>query len=69
VKGEFTLVIEGFRGPAGAADEARVEALVQGLVAAGVSVATVRDVVAGVYGLPRRDIYQRALLHRDRERQ
>jgi 16S rRNA (cytidine1402-2'-O)-methyltransferase len=68
VRGEFTVVVEGFRGPPGTADAARVEALVEALVDAGVPLGTVRDVVAGVYALPRRDVYQRALRHRDRER-
>jgi 16S rRNA (cytidine1402-2'-O)-methyltransferase len=68
LKGEFTVVVEGFRGAAAAAEDARVEALIAGLVEAGVPLATVRDVVAGVYALPRRDVYQRALHLRDRER-
>jgi 16S rRNA (cytidine1402-2'-O)-methyltransferase len=68
VKGEFTVVIEGYRGPPGSADAARVDALVAALVDAGVPVGTVLDVVAGVYALPRREVYQRALGHRDRER-
>jgi 16S rRNA (cytidine1402-2'-O)-methyltransferase len=66
VKGELTLVIEGYRGPPGAAEEARVEALVRGLVESGVSPGVVRDVVAGVYDLPRREVYQRALAWKDR---
>jgi 16S rRNA (cytidine1402-2'-O)-methyltransferase len=61
VRGEITMVIEGDQGPEGAADDARVEALIVGLVEAGVPVGTVRDVVARVYDRPRRDVYQRAL--------
>lgn len=66
VKGELTVVVEGFRGDPAARDADRVEALVSGLVAAGVPVGTVRDVVSRVYAVPRRDVYQRALHHRDR---
>lgn len=67
VKGELTLVVEGFRGAATDAEAERVEALVARLVAAGVPVGTVRDVVSAVYAVPRREVYQRALHHRDRE--
>lgn len=63
IRGELTVVVEGDTGPAAAIDE-RISRLVAGLVAAGVPVATVRDVVAEVYDLPRRDVYQLALDHR-----
>jgi 16S rRNA (cytidine1402-2'-O)-methyltransferase len=61
VRGEMTLVIEGFSGRPDAADVERLDALIDALVAAGVPVGTVRDVVASVYDRPRREIYQRAL--------
>lgn len=61
VRGEITLVVEGFSGRPDAAEVDRLEALVDALVGAGVPVATVRDVVATVYDRPRREIYQRAL--------
>jgi 16S rRNA (cytidine1402-2'-O)-methyltransferase len=65
VRGEITLVVEGYGGPPGAADQARVEALIDALVRAGVPVTTVRDVVCEVYDRPRREVYQRALQARD----
>ena len=61
VRGEITLVVEGFSGRPDAAEVHRLEALVDALVGAGVPVSTVRDVVATVYDRPRREIYQRAL--------
>lgn len=64
IRGEITLVVEGYDGPSGVADDARVEALIVALVEGGVPVGTVRDVVARVYDRPRRDVYQRALLAR-----
>jgi 16S rRNA (cytidine1402-2'-O)-methyltransferase len=67
VRGEITLVVEGYGGPAGAPEDARVDALVVALVRAGVSVSTVRDVVSEVYDRPRREVYQRALAARDEE--
>lgn len=60
VRGELTVVVEGDTGPAAEVDE-RVVRLVDELLAAEVPVATVRDVVARVYDLPRRDVYQLAL--------
>jgi 16S rRNA (cytidine1402-2'-O)-methyltransferase len=64
VRGEATLVVGGWDGPASAADDARLDALIDGLVAAGVSVQVVRDVVSSVYARSRRDVYQRALAAR-----
>jgi 16S rRNA (cytidine1402-2'-O)-methyltransferase len=65
VRGELTLVVEGDPEPERPEDEERVAALIRGLVEAGVPVATVRDVVAGVYDRPRREVYQQALAVRD----
>jgi 16S rRNA (cytidine1402-2'-O)-methyltransferase len=65
VRGELTLVVEGDPEPERPDDEERVQALVRGLVQAGVPVATVRDVVARVYDRPRREVYQPALAARD----
>lgn len=67
VRGEITLVVEGFSGRPDAADVDRLDSLVDALVAAGVPVGTVRDVVASVYDRPRREIYQRALKARRTE--
>lgn len=66
VRGELTVVVEGFRGDPGEADSERLEALIRGLVEAGVSPGVVRDVVAGVYDRPRREVYQRALAWKER---
>jgi 16S rRNA (cytidine1402-2'-O)-methyltransferase len=62
VSGEITLVVEGATGERPSDD--RVDALVDGLVAAGVHVGVVRDVVARIYDRPRREIYQKALAAR-----
>ncbi len=61
-RGEFTIVIEGAsrRATTGELDPI-VEQLIGELVQAGLSAATVRDVVSRVYGVPRRDAYQRVL--------
>ncbi len=63
-RGELTLAVSGASGVAPEDDE-RVEALVSALIAAGVGVGVVRDVVAAVYDRPRREIYQLALACRD----
>ena len=57
--GEFTVVVEG--APESDVDRRQAQAMVAALVAAGVGPGVVRDAVAGVFGLPRRDIYQWAL--------
>ena len=57
--GEFTVVVEG--APESDVDRRQAQAMVTALVAAGVGPGVVRDAVAGVFGLPRRDIYQWAL--------
>lgn len=64
VRGELTLVVAGAPEDERSADDERVGALVQALVAAGVAVGTVRDVVARVYDRPRREVYQQALAAR-----
>jgi 16S rRNA (cytidine1402-2'-O)-methyltransferase len=69
IRGEITLVVSGYEGPSGVADDQRVEALIVGLVEAGVPVGTVRDVVARVYDRPRRDVYQSALAARRTRRE
>ena len=61
VIGEMTLVIGGAPPRDRSVLDPSVTALVDGLVDAGVSAATIRDVVADVFGLKRRDVYQRAL--------
>jgi 16S rRNA (cytidine1402-2'-O)-methyltransferase len=61
VIGEMTLVIGGAPPRDRSVLDPQVTALVDGLVDAGVSAATIRDVVADVFGLKRRDVYQRAL--------
>ncbi len=66
VRGELTVLIEGFRGDPGVAVAERIDALVRGLVEAGVSPGVVRDVVAGVYDRPRREVYQKALAWKER---
>lgn len=66
LRGELTFVVGGFGGRAEAEDDARIDRLIGELVEAGVAVGTVRDVVARVYDLPRRDVYQRALAARER---
>ncbi|MEQ1569506.1 MAG: 16S rRNA (cytidine(1402)-2'-O)-methyltransferase [Myxococcota bacterium] len=63
VRGEITLVVEGHGGPE-SPDDARCDALIDAMVAAGIPVGTVRDVVCRVYDRPRRDVYQRALAAR-----
>ena len=61
VKGEVTLVIGGANPrEEGLGDD--VERLVDRLAAAGVSPGVIRDAVADVMGVPRREVYQRALL-------
>lgn len=64
VRGEWTLVFGGCTDPTDAEQNARVDALIAGLVEAGVPIQVVRDVVARVYDLPRREVYQRALAAR-----
>lgn len=64
VRGELTLVVAGYDGPPEAAEAERIDRLVRALAEAGVPVATIRDVVAGVYDVPRREVYQRALAAR-----
>lgn len=66
LRGELTFVVGGFAGRAEAEGEERLNRLIAELVGAGVSVGTVRDVVARVYDLPRRHVYQRALAARER---
>lgn len=61
VRGEITFVVEGFSGRAELIDAERVDRLIDRLVEAGVSVSTVRDVIAEIYDRPRREVYQRAL--------
>ena len=63
IRGEYTLVIGGAAADMDPDDE-RVHTLISALVQADVSVGTVRDVVAAVYDLPRRWVYQRALASR-----
>jgi len=58
--GELTLVVAGAVDLLPEEDE-RVEQLIDALVASGVSVGVVRDVVASVYARSRRWVYQRAL--------
>ncbi|MCB9685317.1 MAG: 16S rRNA (cytidine(1402)-2'-O)-methyltransferase [Alphaproteobacteria bacterium] len=66
VRGELTVVIEGFRGDAGEAEAERLDSVIRGLAEAGVSPGVIRDVLADVYDRPRREIYQRALGYRNR---
>ncbi len=65
LKGEFTLVVAGDDGPVGAEHDAKVQALIEHLVAAEVPVGVVRDVVAEVFGRRRREVYQAALAARE----
>lgn len=61
VRGEMTLVVGGASGDdAAAAWERAVPAITQ-LVEAGTPAGVVRDVVAGLLDLPRREVYQRVL--------
>lgn len=62
IKGEMCLVVDGFSGDVG--DRERALQVVEGLARAGVQAGIIRDVVAGAYGLPRREIYQAALKFR-----
>lgn len=66
VRGELTVVVEGFRGDTGEAEAERLDSVIRGLAEAGVSPGVIRDVLAPVYDRPRREIYQRALGHRKR---
>jgi 16S rRNA (cytidine1402-2'-O)-methyltransferase len=61
VIGEMTLVVAGAPSAERSTLGPRIEALVDGLVAAGVSPSTIRDAVASAFDLPRRAVYQRAL--------
>jgi 16S rRNA (cytidine1402-2'-O)-methyltransferase len=61
VLGEFTVVLEGYAGPAEDAQRDMALRMVQSLVGAGVGPSVVRDAVAGALGLPRREVYQWAL--------
>jgi len=61
-KGEFTVIVEGAsrRSQTGQVDPI-VERLIDELIAAGLTPGSVRDVVSRVYGVSRREAYQRAL--------
>lgn len=59
VIGEMTVVLAGQDGPE--EGDPRVDALIDGLAAAGVAPSVIRDTVAGAFGLKRRAVYQRAL--------
>lgn len=63
IKGEMCLVIHGFVGDA--TDRAKAMQVVEGLAGAGVRAGVIRDVVAEVFELPRREVYQAALKFRD----
>src|SRR5690606_17651932 len=61
VLGEITVVVEGRSGPAPAEGEADPEALLRARLEAGASVRDAAREVAEALGLPRRDLYRRAL--------
>lgn len=64
VIGEMTLVLAG-RSDEVEAGDPRVDALIDALAGAGVAPSVIRDAVAGAMGLPRREVYQRALRGRE----
>lgn len=61
VRGELTLVVAGAPPEDTDALWARADGAIHALVDAGTPPGAVRDVVAGLLGLPRREVYQRAL--------
>lgn len=61
VRGELTLVVGGAPPREQDARWTRADAAIRALVDAGTPAGVVRDVVAGLLDLPRRDVYQRAL--------
>ncbi len=66
VHGELTLVIQGSRDGETRADLARVDEAIGLLLEAGVKPRLVRDAIATVTKLPRREVYERILERRDR---
>ncbi|MEN0065819.1 MAG: 16S rRNA (cytidine(1402)-2'-O)-methyltransferase [Myxococcota bacterium] len=67
LKGELTVVVEGAsRRSSNAELDSTTDQLIAELVATGLSAGSVRDVVAKVFDLPRRDVYQRVLHHQHR---
>ena len=69
-RGEFTVVVQGAsrRSARTGAIDLVVERLITELVRAGMSASSVRDVVARVYDVPRRDAYQLALARIQQQR-
>jgi 16S rRNA (cytidine1402-2'-O)-methyltransferase len=59
--GELTLVVEGADPDAPPADLGPLDAAIDALLAAGVNPRVVRDALAPLAGLPRRDVYARVL--------
>jgi 16S rRNA (cytidine1402-2'-O)-methyltransferase len=66
VHGELTLVVQGSRDGETKAELARVDEAIGLLLEAGVKPRVVRDAIATVTKLPRREVYERILERRDR---